>query len=295
MKNSFGTILIFFFAASAQTAEMYEIADVPGIANETSGLELNNPNRLYTHNDSGGEPVIYCFDSLGTLLGTITIVNATNVDWEDLAQDAYGYIYIGDFGNNTNTRTDLKIYKIKNPDSIVTDTVSAEIIYFSYEDQTEFPPPSDRMNFDMEAMVVFGDSIYLFSKNRTSPFDGYTKLYSLPKTPGTYIANLVDSFQTGELVSESGQITSADISPDGSKLVLISYTTMWLFQNFVGSNFFSGDVIKLDLSVLSQTEAACFRSETELYLTDEVVIIWGIPFGGNLYYVDISDHVFGNR
>jgi hypothetical protein len=33
------------------------------------------------------------------VLRTVAITNATNVDWEDIAQDA-SYIYIGDIGNN---------------------------------------------------------------------------------------------------------------------------------------------------------------------------------------------------
>ncbi|WP_240743145.1 hypothetical protein, partial [Ilyomonas limi] len=81
--------------------------------NETSGLLWWN-NQVWTHNDSGGEPALYAVDSsTGKIIRKVTVSNATNIDWEDLAQDD-NYIYIGDFGNNAQgNRNDLKIYKVK--------------------------------------------------------------------------------------------------------------------------------------------------------------------------------------
>lgn len=31
----------------------------------------------------------------------LTVLNSENIDWEDLASDSEGHIYIGDFGNNS--------------------------------------------------------------------------------------------------------------------------------------------------------------------------------------------------
>jgi hypothetical protein len=197
-----------FFATSftiasvfAQSVTLVELADVPTGLEETSGIEVNNPNRVWSHNDSGGEAELYGFDASGTPFATIRIAGATNRDWEDLAQDSLGNFYIGDCGNNAHNRLDLKIYKIPNPDSLSADSAVAEAIYFNYPDQTEFPPPDERKNFDCEAVVAIGDSLHLFSKNWTSPFTGYTKHYTLSNEPGTYDANLCDSFDTGEWLS----------------------------------------------------------------------------------------------
>jgi hypothetical protein len=70
-------------------------------------------NNIITHNDSGGQANLYEINaSTGAVLRTVAITNATNVDWEDIAQDAL-YIYIGDIGNNFGNRTDLKYIKFR--------------------------------------------------------------------------------------------------------------------------------------------------------------------------------------
>jgi hypothetical protein len=44
---------------------------------------------LVTHNDSGNQANLYEIDaSTGIVIRTVCITNATNVDWEDIAQDA---------------------------------------------------------------------------------------------------------------------------------------------------------------------------------------------------------------
>jgi hypothetical protein len=60
---------------------------------------------------------IYEIDTLGNLIRTININSANNSDWEDITQDDLNNFYIGDFGNNNNDRTNLRIYKIPSPTS----------------------------------------------------------------------------------------------------------------------------------------------------------------------------------
>jgi len=45
------------------------------------------------------------------------------------------------------------------------DTVNAEVLYYNYSDQFSFPNLHNNNNFDCEAMICVGDSIFLFSKN----------------------------------------------------------------------------------------------------------------------------------
>jgi len=291
VRKAFFATSLLIATASAQSVTLVDLADVPAVLEETSGIEVNSPVRIWSQNDSGGEAALYGFDASGALFETLRIVGATNRDWEDLAQDALGNFYIADCGNNAHNRLDLKIYKIPNPDSLAADSAVAGAINFSYPDQTEFPPPDERKNFDCEAVVAIGDSLHLFSKNWTSPFTRYTKHYTLPNVPGTYIAHLCDSFDTDEWTSTQGQITSADISPDGEVLALMSYRKLWLFSNFIGTDFFSGDVLKLDIPTITQIEAICFISETEVYITDEVIYVGPLAFGGNLYYVDLGAYL----
>ncbi len=269
----------------AQSITLRKVAELPGLVQETSGIETSNPLYIWTHTDSGGEPALYKVDTFGVILKTIVIKNAKNTDWEDIANDGQHY-YIGDFGNNANSRKDLKIYKITNPDNILGDTAEAEIINFYYPNQNQFPPDNAHKNFDAEALICIDSSLYIFSKNYTNPFTGYTYLYKVPSKPGQYEAILLDCFKTGIGYKEQWWITAADISPDNKKLVLLSSDKIFVFSDFTGDNFFKGKVKTIDLGSFTQKEAIVFYSNTEFYITDEYFDILG---GRNLYQGSIKN------
>jgi hypothetical protein len=244
------------------------ITDLPSILEESSGIEIAGFDQFYSINDSKGEAELYVFDTAGKLTQTIEIDNATNVDWEGLAQDPEGNIFIGDSGNNDNDRKDLKIYRIPAPATFTENIDSAESISFSYENQTEFPPPDNQSFFDSEAFFIFRDSIFLFIKDRSKPMEGKTLMYQIPAELGNHSAVLKGEFRTLKTKKE-GAITSADISPSGLKMVLISQKNVWIFNEFPESNFFEGKVKFITLPVDYQMEGVVFADDCLLYLTSE--------------------------
>jgi len=233
---------------------------LPDEIEESSGLALYNA-RLWTINDSGGLPVLYGFDTIsGDIVQRITIVGATNVDWESLADDDE-YIYIGDFGNNSGTRDDLSIYRILKtnfPDQ-GDGNVSSEKITFSYSDYSSDKITDRNHNFDCEAFLATGNWLFLFSKNRG---DQQSKLYRLPKQPGDYVAELMTSFNT------AGLITGADLNSANNEVTLIGYVDQqwipfaWLLFDYNGEEFFSGNKRRIDMPniVATQTEAIVYTS-----------------------------------
>ena len=267
----FGAIILCSKISFSQTIVVSKICKLPSVLTEASGAELTTTNKIWSHNDSGGNPDLYEFDTSGTLLRTLNISNATNVDWEEIRRDTIGNLYIDDMGNNANSRTDLKIYKLSNFDAISGSSAFASTISFSYPDQFYFPPAPSQMNFDCEAFVAYNDSLYLFSKDRSNPYTGFTKLYRLPTQAGTYVAELIDSFFTGNVSEQENSITSAALSPNQSKLMLISHYACWEFTNFTNRNFFKGNVQHYYFSGGSSQykEGVVFLTENELYLTDE--------------------------
>lgn len=262
-------------------------ASVPPELEETSGLLYAGDSSFWSHNDSKNAPQLYMFNTQGELLHTLYLEGIKNIDWEDLAKDEAGNIYIGDFGNNGNNRDSLYIYKIPNLATINSDTLTPERIAFAYSDQEAFPPPDPAKNFDMEAMCVFRDTLYLFSKNRTRPYNGYTKRYWLPTQPGHYQATLIDSvlLETGINLDIDGWVSGAAISPNEEHLLLLSYRRMWIFSCFEDANFFEGEVAKINFSNFSQKEAVDFINDHEIFLTDERT---AHLFGGRLYHADLS-------
>jgi hypothetical protein len=235
--------------------------------NESSGLLWWNK-LIWTHNDSGGQPQLYGLDSSsGNITRTATITNAKNIDWEDIAQDGQ-YIYIGDFGNNANgNRTNLKIYRIKKSGIKKKDSLKASVIHFSYSDQTDFSPSgSNNTNFDCEAMIAYKDSLFLFSKDWK---DGKTRLYKLPKNPGTYVAQKI-----GEL-NVDGLITGAEIISTKRVIVLTGYNTtvtpfIYLLYDFSGNDFFGANKRKIQVNEsFTQVEGICALNNNNFYISNE--------------------------
>ncbi len=277
--------------SNAQTPVIVELCELPPAVTETSGLE-NGPNSwFWTHNDSGNGPELFCVDTLGVIQRTVTVVGDPNTDWEEVAKDPQGNLFIGNFGNNQLIRTDLHVVKIPSIDTCTGTTYVTDTINFSYPDQTTIPTVGEYGNFDMEAMFYYQDSLHLFSKDRSNPSTGYTKHYTLPTVGGTYVANLKDSFNAGH-ASFIFAIAAADISEDGSEVALLTSDKIWLFRNFSGTDFFGGDVAELTLSIFSQKEGICFRNGF-LYVTDEA----SFGLGGKMYrlhpdiFVSISEQI----
>ncbi len=237
---------------------------------ESSGLIYTNDG-LWTHNDSGNDPILYLLDTLSfEIKRQVVIGNVENEDWEELASDGV-YFYIGDFGNNKGDRKDLKVLRVLRSDVQEKDTVTAEIINFYYPDQLDFDLGNKNHNFDCEAFFVKGDSLHLFTKNWDNR---KTKHYTLPRFPGDYSAIFCDSFDV------DGLITAADIAPDGV-ISLLGYEDkatgeafQWLLFDYENMNVFSGNKRKLSLGSIierGQVEGLAFSQNGEGYISSEAV------------------------
>lgn len=275
-------------SSTASSLKLQELFSLPVSINESSGLQSYGTSYIWTHNDGGNQPIIYQIDTTGKINKFITITNATNYDWEDLAKDQDGNLYIGDFGNNQNERKSFQIYKIPNPENLEKGRIKAEVIEYFYPDQNSFPPSPSQRNFDVEAMIVFNQHIYLFSKNNTEPFNGYTKLYKLPATPGKYKAELVDSLLLDTNNMLENVITGADISPDQKQIALLTYNKVILLSDFENDDFFNGDIIEIPLNALSQKEGITFKNNTEVFISDEK--FKGL-IGGKLFRLNLSEYL----
>ncbi len=278
--------LLFATGAGAQSLSLTLLADLPAEIQESSGLELAAGGAYWTHNDSGSEPLLYRINAAGAITRTLRVTNALNRDWEDLTRGPDGALYIGDFGNNDNLRTDLRVYRIPDPDTWPSDSVEAQVIEFHYPEQTAFPPPATQRHYDAEAMVYLGGRLLIFTKNRTEPFSGISRIYSLPVAAGNWPAVLVDSFQTGASSMLQGWVGAAALSPDGERLALLGYDRLWLFTCANGRPFTRGVVQTLSFGPgLTQKEGLVFEDNQTLAITDENLFGF-LP--GRLYRSDLS-------
>lgn len=239
--------------------------DLPATVNETSGL-LFWDDALYTHNDNTDVNLYGLNTATGIIDHTFAVTGTTNQDWEDIDQDE-NYIYIAETGNNVNgNRTNLRIIRVDKA-GLETGTPSVNSINFTYANQTNFVPTgNNNTDFDCEAIIVGTDNIYLFTKQWVSR---QTSVYSLPKTPGTYVAQLLTTYNV------NGLITGATYVEDKHLVALCGYSPtlqpfIYLLYDFQGNDFFTGNKRKLSLSLgFHQIEGITTTNGADYYLTNE--------------------------
>ncbi|MEO9892966.1 hypothetical protein [Aurantibacter sp.] len=279
-------LMAFYIITQVNCQEMGKlnvIADMPSSLKESSGMATYNQKAVWVVEDSGNHDKIYKVDLSGDIKEELEVKNGKNHDWEDLTTDTNGNLYIGDFGNNTNKRKNLVIYKLPNPEKENGDKITAEKIEFNYPNQNKFPPKKSKLYFDAEAFFHWNGFLYVITKNRSRPYDGKTMLYRLPDKKGEYEATFIAEWTTC-LEQDSCSITSADISSDGKTIALLSNGLIWLITDFNFENILEGNIQQIDLAVRSQLESICFLDDTTLLLSDER----SNHEGGNLYQYTIQ-------
>ncbi len=276
MRMFIGTLLICATIINyGQTYKGRTITTLEKSLAESSGL-LFVEGRLITFNDSGGEPELYEIDTLdGSIKRTVSIKNATNKDWEAITNDDQ-HIYIGDIGNNSGTRKDLTIYKIRTKDFLSEKSVKSEVITYSYKSQTSFKSEPHHTLYDAEAMVFMNDSLVLFNKNWRSDT---CLVYKLPIFPGDY------ELTSHESLVLPGKVTDAFFVPNKNQLFMVGY----------GEDPFIGSIItthqSLDHNVISianlsvessfQIEGLCSDGKT-VFCSSERMKLGSVDFKGEL-------------
>lgn len=273
------------YPASLSTYEITSLAEALG---ETSGLQWIS-GRLFSINDGGNTAEIQELNpKTGALIRTVSVSNVPNVDWEDLAASTT-HLFIGDFGNNVGTRKDLKILKIPIASVLNQSQVSAEILQFSYPDQSDFSGSNPNHNFDCEALIFKDNQLHLFSKNLG---DGRSKHYTLSPSSEEQVAVLQGSFDA------KGLITGADVSLDGKNVVLLGYENqgissrvfLWTIAD-VSASILSGSRNQFFLGSpagLGQTEGISIDSQMELTISGERISFSGLTVPPRMYRVDLA-------
>ncbi len=233
---------------------------------ETSGL-LYMDGKIWTFNDSGGEAALYCLDATnGSLIRKTIIRNAVNVDWEDITEDD-SHIFVADVGNNYATRDTLSIYRIPKGALLSEEpwVIHEGIITVSFAAKVK-QAKSGLSSHDCEALVAFGDSLYLFSKDWV---EQTTSVYVLPKSPGHYRLSPVKTYEAGFLV------TGADVFPGSRQVSLVGYrdylpvVVSYEFENSPALISCGGKARVYPLRLGRQVEGICYDPVGRLFISAE--------------------------
>lgn len=242
---------------------------------ESSGLVASrrHPGVFWTHNDSGGEARLFAVRIDGSLVASVRVRGATNVDWEDLALDQTGRLWIADMGNNRSNRSNLALYAVPEPalegeDAV--DVVATRAVH--YPEQTGWPDPS--RNFDAEALFADGDTLYALTKHRS---DTRTVLYRVPPAGGA-LEQQSEFDVGGDMDNYGGRVTAADLSADGRHLAVLTYHAIFIFERADGQHWLANPVreIPLNQRVFRQCEAIAWAGAM-LVITNEAGRIFTLP------------------
>ncbi|TPV94968.1 MAG: hypothetical protein B7733_12475 [Myxococcales bacterium FL481] len=199
---------------------------------ESSGLVQSRryPGVFWTHSDSSQAAVLYAVDGHGRLLRNYELRGEKNVDWEDIAIDDDGHLYLGDIGNNGSQRRDLAVLRFAEPDPRAegAEIGGVQRIPFRYPDQDfvgEAVP-----NFDAESLFWANGELYLLTKHRS---DQSTTLYRFPSLRGSQVRDLerISEFNLGGYWARfGGMATAADLRREGDVLVVLTYHALFFFD-----------------------------------------------------------------
>jgi len=240
---------------------------------EASGL-ASSPSAegfLWMVNDSGGTPEIHLAQTDGTPRGAVTVADAVNKDWEDLAAFTFNgkpHLLIADTGDNGSARETCNLYIVREPKLPAEgETLSGKTpilwqITFTYEDGPR----------DCESVAVDAENakIILISK-RTDP----PGIYELPLKPEkNAIARKIGATETKApgivSVPFANQPTGLDFSADHRKAVIVTYLSVFLFQREEKESWadaFAKNPEVLAPHKLAQAEAVAFSRDGKSIFT----------------------------
>jgi hypothetical protein len=229
---------------AADPPELIGALDDPEL-DEASGLAESrvNPGLFWSHNDSGGDPIVYAIAADGAVKGAFAVTGAELRDWEDLdigADPARGAprLYIGDVGDNGAEREEVTVWIVDEP---VVDLAGPRV------DGVTEPAMAVTLRYpkdvhDSEALFVdpVTDDIYIVTKDRF--VTGFTGIYrkAAPHADGDdAVLELVASLDV-YVAPYLGMITSATAAPDGSAFAIRGYglgAFVFLRDESVGTSF----------------------------------------------------------
>lgn len=274
----------YFFSQKTErfNIKKYEVAIFDDSLEENSGLNFFNE-KLYTFNDGGNTAELFQIDEKSGKIEKKLETKYQNKDWESLTNDGENF-YIGDFGNNTGNRKDLKIYKFPEENSV--ENQKKQIISFYYPEQKDFSTKNLKTNFDAEAMVYLNKKIHLFTKEWDKKA---TTHYILnPEDSTKQAAKKIENFKTNFLIT--------DASFFNGKLYLVGYTKkgrvfLEIFNKSENDTFFSSISKKYYLGStfsLGQIEGIAVN-KNGIYISSEN---FHSPLGikkGQLFFIPFSD------
>ncbi len=183
---------------------------------EASGIARSRryPGIFWVHNDSGNPAAIFAIHRDGTIVREFRLA-VPNIDWEDIAADVRGHLYIGEIGNNQGLLAVRAVYRIDEPDPAQPAGQPLKPTLFTYYGF----PRTER--FDAESLIydMKTNSAVVVAKR----FDGReADLFAIPLDPPAPLLRPALPRRVGSLPGFIEPATGASLSDDGQLLAVCS-------------------------------------------------------------------------
>jgi hypothetical protein len=221
---SFGppTIILAFLAQSAPSVlEPVGRLDHPAIR-EASGIVASrrHPGIFWVHNDSGNPPLLFAVRRDGSLVREYT-VKVPNIDWEDIAIDDAGHLYLGEIGNNDGRLPIRAVYRLDEPDPSRPAEGPLTVTDASYY---RFPRGE---RFDAEGLFLDQGRAVVVAKTFNSQEAG---LFAIPLDPAPPLIRPALPEPIGKLPGFTEPATGASLSADGRRLAVCSPSAARVYE-----------------------------------------------------------------
>ena len=250
-----------------ESAQLVALITDPDL-DEISGIAASrrHPGMFWVHNDSGDSARLFAIDRHGQRQASLTLRGVRSIDWEDVASFRYhgrDYLLVADSGDNGGVRRQLSLQVVAEPEALgESEAAAAWTINFRWPDG-----PRDCEAVTVDAVEGY---VYLVSKKRIP-----AELWRVPLAPSEQV-------QVAEIVTTLGgiaqptehdlelnpvygryrsQITGADLSPDRSKLAVLNYRGVYVYERDADSAWPKGPIPpsqSLELPWVPQAEAIGF-------------------------------------
>ncbi len=213
---------------------------------------------LWVHNDSGDSARLFLLDKEGTTRNILIVEGANARDWEDMAAfDHRGIpmLVVGDVGDNRSRRESVQLYFFEEPMLSAEISVHAEPVWAKLDVTLE----DGAVDCESVAVDTSRGVVLLIEKSRGGSASVYE--VALPRFAGSHsvIARKLSSIPVS-------MATGADISPDGSRLIIGTYLLAYEFLRQDGETWkeaLAKTPRSLPLPIRKQGESICYLEDGE--------------------------------
>jgi hypothetical protein len=236
------------------------LGSADAVVNEASGLMASDVHDdvFYVHNDSGDSARFFALSQSGTLLATFGVSGASAVDWEDASLGpcpAGSCVYLGDIGDNPETRTSYALYRVPEPATLADATLTAEAFPFVYPDGSH----------NAETLLVHPVTGRVWVVTKAS---GSALIYRFPATLTPGQTHTLEAM--GSIFSPDGSlVTGGDVHPAGAGVLLRTYLGVYFYSAASDdlAAALGGSACTMPSAFEMQGETVAWRRDGSGYLT----------------------------